>query len=72
MDDARLAAMRGVEIVNHAIDEEVAVEHDELLVGKVGERDRFALGQRMGGIGDEAALAVIEFLVAELDRKSVV
>ena len=66
VDDARFAAMRGVEVVDHAIDEEVAVEHDELLVGKVGERDRFALGQRMEGIGDEAALAVIEFLVAEL------
>lgn len=66
MDDARLAAVRSIEVMDHAIDEEVAVEHDELLVGKVGERDRFALGQRMEGIGDEAALAVIEFLVAEL------
>lgn len=37
MDDARFAAVRGVEVVDHAVDEEVAVEHDELLVGNVGE-----------------------------------
>ena len=37
MDDARLAAVRSIEVMDHAIDEEVAVEHDELLIGKVGE-----------------------------------
>ena len=49
MDDARLAAVRGIEIVNHAVDEEVAVEHDELLIGKVGERDRFRLASGWKG-----------------------
>lgn len=51
--------------MDHAVDEVVAVEHDELFVGKVGERDGFTLGQWMRGIGDEAAFAVVEFLVAE-------
>ena len=37
VDDARLAAVRSIEVMDHAIDEEVAVEHDELLIGKVGE-----------------------------------
>ena len=66
VDDAGLAAVCGVEVVDHAVDEVVAVEHDELFIGKIGERDGLALGQRMGRVRDETAFAVVEFLVMEL------
>lgn len=61
-----LAAVCGVEVVDHAVDEVVAVEHDELFIGKISERDGLALGQRMGRVRDETAFAVVELLVMEL------
>ena len=61
----RLAAVLGIEVVDDAVDEVVAVEHNELFIGKIGERDGLALSQRMGRVRDETAFAVVELLVAE-------
>ena len=65
VDDVRLFSGASISILHEAVNEELAVEHDERFILQIGNAEGMPLCERMVGTCDKGTLTVKEFCVGE-------